>query len=225
MESKNVHVSTIWRAAVAATLMVFTSLATASVQRASAPITTPDIEAMLPESFGDWRQIPLTAAVLPQETDLGPGEAVAYRAYQDDLGRVVTLVAAYGPPLGDSVRLHRPEKCYVAQGFSILDRRVSSIIVREREIDLVHMQTENPTRHEAVSYWLRSGAEFITTPQDGQLINFRRGFAKPLDGALIRVSSAGSNDALFGIHETFLGAFSIALDSKASGVLLGEDIE
>ena len=116
------------RVFLAAVLMAATAAATAALKPAvpeTAP--APNLDVMLPAEFGDWRRIEIASAVLPAETELGPGEAVAYRAYRDRARRIVTLVVAYGPPLGDSVRLHRPENCYVAQGYAIRSRREQTI--------------------------------------------------------------------------------------------------
>ncbi|MEL7486131.1 MAG: exosortase C-terminal domain/associated protein EpsI, partial [Pseudomonadota bacterium] len=114
------------RTIVVSAVMALVAAASAIVAPPSREIAAaPDLERLLPDAFGAWRRIPLQDTVLPPETNLSRGEAVAYRAYRDDLGRVVTLVAAYGPPLGDSVRLHRPEKCYAAQGFLVKERAVA----------------------------------------------------------------------------------------------------
>ena len=210
-----------------ALLMSLTAMASAfvSVQTAPQASSAPDLEALLPDQFEQWTRTPIGMAVLPAEKNLKPGEAVAYRAYKDDLGRVVTLVAAYGPPHGDSVRLHRPEKCYVAQGFSINNRERANLNRGDAAIPIIHMQTESPTRKEAVSYWLRSGPEFVVAASSSQWINLRRGFARPLDGALIRVSSPGDDPSLLQVHEKFLMDFSTALTPEASEVLLGKGEE
>ncbi len=206
----------------AALMMALTALASAVVVPAADDVAeAPDLEGLLPEAFGDWRRVPLGAAVLPAETDLEAGERVAYRAYRDGLGRMLTLVAAYGPPRGDSVRLHRPETCYRAQGFSIDDRRRADIATPYGAKPIVHMLTKNPTRREAVSYWLRSGDRFVTGAPAAQWINFREGLARPPDGALIRVSSAGGDQSLLSLHEIFLNEFAAALDDEGAKVLLG----
>ena len=132
------------RAAFVSLLMTLAAFATAFLGRADRPAATaPNLERLLPAAFEGWSQVQLTAAVLPQESALGPGEAVAYRAYEDATGRVVTLVAAYGPPLGDSVRLHRPESCYVAQGFVIRDRSVNALRFGEDVAAVIRLNTEN----------------------------------------------------------------------------------
>jgi len=214
--------SELGRSAFLAVLMSLTAIASGFIGPKSATQhTAPDLERLLPDQFEEWLRVPIGAAVLPPEKNLEPGEAVAYRAYKDDLGRIVTLVAAYGPPLGDSVRLHRPEKCYVAQGFSINSRRRADLTRGDATTPIIHMMTQSPTRKEAVTYWLRSGPEFVTAASSGQWINLRRGLARPLDGALIRVSSSGNDASLLQMHEDFLLDFSKSLTSEASLLLLG----
>jgi EpsI family protein len=208
------------RAAFIGLLMVIVASAMALVDRGAAGVTaTPDLENLLPSGFDDWKQIELTTAVLPAEVDLVPGEAVAYRAYRDSAGRLVTLVIAYGPPLGDSVRLHRPESCYIAQGFAILDRRVDRVNFREGGASIVRLRTENSLRHEAVSYWLRDGDAYVTTAPGHQLLTFKRGLSGSADNILVRVSSNGNNAAAFELHDKFLSAFVAALSPEARALL------
>jgi EpsI family protein len=163
--------------------------------------------------------VALTNAVLPPESKLGPGEAVAYRAYVDDLGRLVTLVAAYGPPLGDSVRLHRPETCYGAQGFAINARAVAAAA----GIPVVNLDTKSPSRREAVTYWLREGAAFTVRASDSQRRRLTRGFAAAPDGALVRISTISAERPQFDLHREFIEDFTSALSPDARRLLLGKD--
>ncbi len=190
---------------------------------AEAPRAAPDLETMLPERFGAWRRIEISQAVLPPEIDLAPGEAVAYRAYENDVGRVVTLVAAYGPPQGDSVRLHRPEACYVAQGFEIRDRRVSDFDANGGKVSIVNLAAQSPSRREAVSYWLRDGTNFTTRNSDSAWRRLRGNSAGPLDGALLRISTTSVDDQEFVLHRAFLSEFAAALAPEPRRLLLGSD--
>ena len=216
---------TTWaRAVFLAILMAAAASASAIVSPSRVPATeAPDLEGVLPDAFGVWRRTPLSSAVTPIESSLEPGEAVAYRAYKDDLGRIVTLVAAYGPPLGDSVRLHRPESCYVAQGYEISERRVTLADARNVETPIVHMYAANPSRRETVSYWLRSGDGFVTSPLSGQRMNFSAGWSQPLDGALIRISSSGFDPQFQSLHKAFLESFADALSPEGAALLLGRE--
>lgn len=207
-----------------AALMLAVAAGTAAVRpRTLAPTATPDLEAMMPEAFGEWRRAPIPDAVLPKELELKPGEAIAYRAYRDSAGRLVTLVAAYGPPLGDSVRLHRPESCYVAQGFEVVSRQVSPMSLNGTAAEVVQLSASSPTRDEAVSYWLRSGDEFVTDPTVAQMQAFRG--VRSADGALVRASTPGREASLFDLHARFLDEFASALGPDARRVLLGGPAE
>lgn len=207
-----------------AALMALAGVSTATLKPASdASAPAPDLDVMLPDAFGPWRRAPLSDAVLPQEVDLNAGEAVAYRAYEDDLGRVVTLVAAFGPPLGDSVRLHQPERCYVAQGFLIRERLISGVDFDGRAIPIVHLDAESPTRREAVTYWLREGAEFTTKASDRSWRRIARGFSPPVDGALLRLSTINAENPQFDLHREFLTEFAAALGPEARATLLGAE--
>jgi EpsI family protein len=208
------------RAAFIAVLMLLASVATAVVTpRASGEVAdAPDLDAMLPEEFGVWRRVPLADAVLPPEATLGPGEAVAYRAYADDLGRIVTLVAAYGPPLGDSVRLHRPETCYGAQGFAINARKVGAA----GDIPVVNLDAQSSARREGVTYWLREGDDFSVRAADSQWRRLTRGKGAAADGALVRVSSISADRPQFELHAEFLKDFTAALGPEARRLLAGE---
>jgi len=208
------------RAAFISAIMMAVALGTALVRPPPVVVSSPDLEAMLPEAFGEWRRVKLGAAILPAEAELQTGEAVAYRAYRDHAGRIITLVAAYGPPLGDSVRLHRPESCYVAQGFAIAARSVKPLRLGDGTTPVVRLNTQNTTRNEAVSYWLRDGDAYIDHAYGRGVLDVIRGFSSASDGALVRVSSKGASKTAFDMHEDFMRAFVDALSPEARALLM-----
>ncbi|MFN0023133.1 MAG: exosortase C-terminal domain/associated protein EpsI [Parvularculaceae bacterium] len=211
------------RSAFMACLMALASAATAvAVPQAGGNVAAPNLEAMLPSAFGSWRQIALADAVLPSEQRLGPGEAVAYRAYRDDIGRTVTLVAAYGPPLGDSVRLHRPETCYGAQGFVIRATSTAQLSVGADTVPIVNLDAQSPARREAVTYWLREGARYSVRAADSQWQRFAGNLSSPVDGALVRVSTISADRPQFDLNEAFMADFAAALGADARALLLGD---
>lgn len=220
MREAHARLATTARALVVAALMLAVAAGAASVMPApSAAGPAPDLQSMLPEAFGEWSAAPIAEAVLPKEIDLKRGEAIAYRAYQDRAGRVVTLVAAYGPPLGDSVRLHRPESCYVAQGYRIAERTIAMLDLAGRRAAVIRLSAESPTRAETISYWLRSGEAFTADSTAAQLEVFRK--RRNLDGALVRVSSQGRDALLLDLQAGFMRDFAAALDVEGRRLLLG----
>lgn len=210
------------RAAFISLMMVFTAMATASVRHDRDAAPAPDLEALIPEAFADWRRLEIAPVVLPPEADLGPGEAIAYRAWADSAGRVVTLVVAYGPPLGDSVRLHRPETCYRAQGY-VVERRWRDVMdTGAGEAAVIHLDTEKALRPQAVTYWLRDGDAYVQSAPRHQLLFFERGLSGSSDAALVRVSSNGEGESAARLHKKFLRDFVSALSPEARGVLLAQ---
>jgi len=215
---------TLRRAVVLAIAMFAAAISVGSVERIpGAAIVAPNLDEMLPDDFGEWRRAPLSAAVLPVEAEIGPGEAVAYRAYRDSAGRSVTLVIAYGPPLGDSVRLHRPESCYVAQGFAIQTRSIKNLSLANGMMKVIRLEAENSIRNEAITYWLRDGDDYVDSAYGHELLDFKRGFERRADGALVRVSSKGKGASAFPLHERFLSDFTQALNAEAAQLLLVDD--
>ncbi len=206
-----------------ASLFLLSAAASAVLRpRYDALSKAPDIASSMPASFGDWREVKLSDAVLPAEAELGPGEAVAYRAYRDGLGRVVTVVFAYGPPLGDSVRLHRPETCYVAQGFEIARTSEGETSFAGHALPIIELETIGSSRNEAVSYILREGSEFAGNFA-GKIDGARNlTAAVKSDGALLRVSSIYGRSPDFEINSAFLAAFLPALGDEGRLIILGE---
>lgn len=209
-------------------LMALTGIGVASLQqqKSSISVTTPDLEELVPSTLTGWQSVDVSSIVLPAELELVDGEAIVYRAYQDIAGRLVTLVAAYGPPHGDSVRLHRPESCYVAQGFTIDDRVVGTLNTDAAVIPIVHLQTRKLLRGEAVSYWLRDGDAFVADASSRQWLSLQDGLGTRTASTLIRVSSAstGDNDSQAAAqrHNEFLSAFVAELSGDAYALFIGE---
>ena len=211
----------IGRAFFLAILMGLVSISVAYLKPAPTAIAAaPDLEALLPERFAGWVRMDQASAVLPPEATLGPGEAVAYRAYRDPAGRVVTLVAAYGPPLGDSVRLHRPESCYVAQGFSIRDRDVRLVAFGAVTAPTIRLVAQRDRRTETVSYVMRDGDAFVSNVAGHGLLSMKRVFDGASDGILIRISTSGAGAGVSSVHDEFLKVFGDALSPEARHLVL-----
>ena len=188
--------------------------------RAATTALPPNLEQALPDRFGEWSRMALSDTILPPETIMEPGEAVAYRAYRNALGRVVTLVVAYGPPASDTVRLHRPETCYVGQGFHIQKRPRGVLNAGKATVPVNRLMTRNAARYEAVSYWLRAGDRYAVSAAAHQWINLQQGFGQRADGILVRISTTGHDNAEFDLHTTFAADLIAAMDPADRALLL-----
>ena len=188
----------------------------------------PDLETLFPDNFDEWQRVYLSDTVLPSEVNAQPGEAVTYRAYRNKLGRVITLLVAYGPPASDSVRLHRPETCYVAQGFAIDWRKSSSLNLSNNlnysPIPINRLMTQNSLRFEAVSYWLRAGQGYATSAAAHQWINLQQGLGKTADGVLVRISSNGKSDQEFNLHTEFMESLLYHMAPEKRSLLIVQSV-
>jgi EpsI family protein len=204
------------RSLFASLVMVLVAAGTAAVKPAAPKnARAPDLAAMAPMAFGGWTAAPLGDLVAPQEGDT---TNALYRAYADRYGRIVTLVLAYGPPQGDAVRLHRPEICYVSQGYAVALRGVASA----GAAPVVELAAANHARREAVSYVLRDGKAFTTHSADAQLNALRDLGGAPADGALLRVSSNGDAPSQFELNRRFIEDFAAAAPEDLRALLFGD---
>ncbi len=210
-------------------MMVLTALSTAVVSKSgvknSGPFANdfppaPDLETYFPDQFAQWQRVMLGNAVLPPDSVTGPGEAVLYRAYRNTLGRVVTLVVAYGPPASDSVRLHRPEKCYAGQGFLIDWRGRDKLEVEGASIPLNRLMASTTIRKEAVTYWLRAGDDYAVSAAAHQWINLQQGLGRTADGVLVRISSSGDGDREYEMHSGFMKALLQEMSPEQKSLLI-----
>ena len=189
----------------------------------AAPIaeaSAPDLDGLFPDQFGDWSRVDFGEAILPAESTIGPGEAVAYRAWRNSLGRIVTLVVAYGPPASDSVRLHRPETCYTGQGFLVEWRERGAVSLGDQFIPVNRLMTRNAVRSEAVSYWLRAGDNYAVTAAAHQWINLQQGLGRTADGVLVRMSTSGGDDREFDLHVEFIENLLAAMTPQDRKLLI-----
>src|SRR5262249_29654465 len=89
--------------------------------------TGPTLSSIVPIAFGDWKEL-RTGVPLVDPRARGAGEPdqqnpyddVLMRAYVNGRGDVVLLALAYGRNQRQEVKIHRPELCYVSQGFKLL---------------------------------------------------------------------------------------------------------
>jgi EpsI family protein len=199
--------------------------------------STDSLAGIVPASFADWREIPLTANAVDPRTQLrgetdreAPYDDVLMRSYRNRHGDTVMLALAYGSHQRQEVKIHRPELCYTAQGFEIL---------RHTPVDLplagfaaqpargARMLVRGADRTEAVSYWIRIGDLYSRSPWQTRAHIFKEGLhGRVVDGMLVRVSqlvpdTTSATAQRFALQEEFLAQLVRALPADARGLLVG----
>jgi EpsI family protein len=159
-----------------------------------------------------------------------PYDDVLMRAYGNSHGDVVLLAVAYGRNQRQEVKIHRPDVCYTAQGFQLIERSPIALPftgTAGSPVRGMRMLVTAPGRTEAVSYWIRIGNVFTESAWAIRYHIFKQGLAgQAVDGVLVRASrieqggAVGAN-ARYRVQEQFLGDLVTALPPAARRLLLG----
>ena len=188
------------------------------------PIT---LEKIIPASFGDWREINQNtqSIVNPQEQKMLSElySQTLSKTFINSVGYRIMLSIAYGGDQSRDLGVHRPEVCYVAQGFQLSSKEKVSVQIGDIQVPAMRMQTRLGSRNEPVTYWIRIGDKVVRG-------NLELGFArlsygvqgKIADGLLFRVSSIDSDSTTaFNIQEKFASDLATAVLAADMPTLLG----
>lgn len=177
--------------------------------------TTPNFEKIIPNAFGEWKQIPDPFLQVGLSTGNNNQinllyDQVLMRTYANSKGDRVMLALAYAREQKQDVKIHRPEVCYVAQGFQLIKQTPHFINIDTfKPIAAQRLLMKSPNHLEAVSYWIRIGNDYPTSGLAARLKILREGLnGKILDGILVRVSTVLNEDAattrIYNTQEEFL---------------------
>jgi EpsI family protein len=185
------------------------------------------LEELVPKAFGEWR---VDASIIPvqpspdvqQKLDRIYNQTLA-RTYIDPKGRRIMLSIAYGGDQSDSTQVHRPEICYAAQGFQILNELKGVLNTSFGVLPVKRVLAQQGGRVEPITYWITVGDQ-ITHPGFRQkLIQLTYGLSgKVPDGMLVRVSSIDRNEASgYALQEGFVRDMIAALSDTQRQRLIG----
>lgn len=175
----------------------------------------------VPASFGEWREVPSPFVAVSAELSREGADQSAIqtyddllsRTYQDSNGNRVMLSLAYGRNQRQEQKIHRPELCYTAQGFQILELRdVHMPVIAVASGQPIHgkrMLAAAAGRLEAVSFWIRIGDTYSSSAFKSRMHILQEGLAGRIpDGILVRASmiveSSQKAQATYPILEEFL---------------------
>lgn len=182
----------------------------------------PDLETMVPRSFGQWTADPRASGVIVSP-DVAAALASLYtrtltRTYINPKGAVIMLSIAYGEDQRDDQQAHIPDVCYPAQGFQILGGRNVTLQLRGAGIPARQIETVlGERRYEPVTYWTMVGDHPTLRGIDKKLAEMRYTLSGRIpDGLLFRVSSLGrDSEAGYALQNQFIQELFASLDSQA----------
>ena len=195
-----------------------------------------DLNALVPTEFGEWREVRsalVQVDLIPRrddeerETTNRPYDQTVMRTYARRDGAVIMLALAYGSRQRQEVKIHRPELCYVAQGFQVGSKEHAALALNNgRSVALTRLMARSSSRVEPVTYWIRIGEEISQSAWQSRLAILREGFQGRIpDGILVRVSTPYPKGqfapAGYGIHSEFLHELLSSLEPRAQRLLVG----
>lgn len=164
---------------------------TISLADERAPIS---LKTMVPQAFGDWREQTNASAMIVDPTQKEMLDQIysetLTRTYVHSSGYRIMLSIAYGKNQSDALQLHKPEACYPAQGFTLLDKQPAVLDILGKPIAATRLQTNMGLRYEPITYWTVVGDHITMGSIDKKLTEMRYAFNGRIpDGMLVRISS------------------------------------
>jgi EpsI family protein len=158
-----------------------------------------NLEAMIPKQFGDWQEdktiIPVQVSPdVKQQLDKLYSQILS-RTYVNSSGQRVMLSMSYGGNQGsDEMQVHRPEYCYVAQGFELKKISDEFLTVPPSKIAVRRLEATQGARVEPITYWITIGDKATLPGVSRKIAQLKYGLTGNVpDGMLVRVSSLSSD--------------------------------
>lgn len=187
----------------------------------------PHLESMIPASFGDW-QIDPSLAPIPPSPDVKEKldqiyDQLVSRTYVNGAGQRIMLVVAYGGQQADTLKAHRQEVCYAAQGFQINALTSAVLDLGHSRIPVTRMVAVAGARSEPVTYWFTMGSRVVQGRAERLIVQLRYGLSGEIpDGLLVRVSSLSKGaEGEYRNHVAFLAALFAAMRPSDAARLAG----
>lgn len=188
------------------------------------------LEEVVPTSIKGWKLDPTMNIIQPNEggslRDKVYDQTIS-RGYRDKNGYLIMLVIAYGRNQSDTLQLHRPEVCYVANGFKIISnerRDIKLDVYGTVSLPSRGLYTRSSFRPEVVSYWTRVGDTLPTSNLSRQYEKLKFGLSGRIpDGLLVRVSSISDKPhEAFKMHDMFINDLLEVINPEDINLFLGQ---
>ncbi|QGZ41783.1 EpsI family protein [Pseudoduganella flava] len=186
-----------------------------------------DLETRIPREFGDWKVDP---TIVPLQVDPDT-QARLNRIYNQTLSRTyinrdgerVMLSIAYGGDQSDNMGVHKPEVCYVAQGFDVRRNEVGEVATPHGNLPVRQLLAVTGARSEPITYWITIGDKITRPGIDQRLQELKIGLTGVVpDGMLVRVSTLDTDTShAYGVQADFIRALIDRLPAADRARLIG----
>ena len=186
-----------------------------------------NLETMIPRQFGEWK-LDETIAPLMVSPDVKAMLDKIYnqtlsRTYINTKGERIMLSIAYGGDQSQAMQVHRPEVCYVAQGFQVGSMSKGFIDASGAKLPVMKLVAIQGQRIEPITYWVMIGDSAVRGNLEQGFARLKYGLTGKIpSGILIRVSTISANESQsYRIEEQFVRAMLSAVPMQYRKVLTG----
>lgn len=184
----------------------------------------PDLASVVPGRFGVWAavaetpQIALAAIDADDKSKSQPYDQIVMRTYRNNAGQQVMMALAYAGAQQQDVKIHRPEVCYPAQGYTVTSLAPMTL----PDGPAMRMTSKGAGREELVVYWVRIDRTRTNSGLRARWLILTEGMkGRLIDGSLFRVSvlmQAGQSQAQAeAVLKTFIQDFHQAVAGTQAG--------
>jgi len=186
-----------------------------------------DLEAMVPPTFGDWE---VDTTVMPLKVDPRTQAELnkiynqtLSRTYINRAGQRVMLSIAYGGDQSNNMAVHRPEVCYVAQGFNMNHNQLAQVGTPYGALPVRQLVATQGARNEPITYWITIGDHAINPGMSQKLQQLRYGLSGQVpDGMLVRVSSIEpERESAYALQKRFINDMLAGVGDAGRKRLIG----
>ena len=186
----------------------------------------PDFEKIIPSQFGTWKLDDALPMILGDPGQLALLDKIysqnISRTYISKKGQHLMLAVAYGYNQSDEMQVHKPEVCYPAQGFKVLNKDSGQLETGIKTIPVTYLKTQKGPRVEFVTYWILVGDQVVQGDINRKLTQLSFGLKGVIpDGLLFRVSTIGETEAEFNVQKQFITDMINSLDKNSVEKLIG----
>lgn len=187
-----------------------------------------DLEVMIPKAFDNWKldqTIVMLISPDQQEALENVYSQTLTRTYINSAGERIMLSIAYGGEHGEGMQLHRPENCYPAQGFQLVENTQSlTLATRHGQLPVKRLVAAQGARNEPITYWSVVGGSHTEFGWRMKIAQMRYTLTGVIpDGMLVRVSSIDADETgAYAIQTDFIKSMLDAMSESDRRRITGE---
>ena len=189
-----------------------------------------NLETLIPDQFGEWKQDGAIVPLLPDPAQTALlnkiYNQILSRTYINSHGDRIMLSIVYGGDQSDGMAVHKPEVCYPAQGFKILNNSTDALSTRSGPIPVKRLVATQGQRIEPITYWTTIGDNVAVDGLKWKLYQLKYGLTGKIpDGLLVRISSIQPDTIrAFEMQDDFARTLLAALTPTERKRLAGQQI-